>query len=400
MQHKIFFSYQLLIPLLFISITIGMILFPSATLIGASTGLEIFFFSILPALLPFLIISEILMGLGVVHFIGTLLEPLMRPLFRIPGVGAFTLAMSLASGYLTGAIITARLRKYQMCTRVEAERIIAVTNVSNPIFILASVAVGMFHKPEIGLTLALAHYLACILVGLVFRFHGYKEESSEPKPKLNNILIRSWQEMQQARYSDGRPLGQLMGESVQQGINSVLVIGGFLVLFSVISNMLNVTGCINLLSHALAKLLPLFDEHLFPGFLNGIVEVTLGCSLISNSLAPLEQKILLVSTIIAWSGLSVHAQVLSIIGRTDIRLLPYFSARILHAFFATALSLIMLTPDNLFQRTIPTLAQQPSLTQAWNISLQLFLGALGILLLLSLIIFWQKKIKLIICKTK
>lgn len=33
------------------------------------------------------IVSEMLIGFGVVKFIGILLEPFMRPLFRVPGVG-------------------------------------------------------------------------------------------------------------------------------------------------------------------------------------------------------------------------------------------------------------------------------------------------------------------------
>ena len=37
--------------------------------------------------------------MGVVHFLGVLLEPLMRPLFNVPGVGAFALSMGLAAGY-------------------------------------------------------------------------------------------------------------------------------------------------------------------------------------------------------------------------------------------------------------------------------------------------------------
>ena len=45
------------------------------------------------------------MGMGVVHFIGVLMEPLMRPLFNVPGTGAFVLAMGIASGYPLGAAL-------------------------------------------------------------------------------------------------------------------------------------------------------------------------------------------------------------------------------------------------------------------------------------------------------
>ncbi|HZG81719.1 MAG TPA: sporulation integral membrane protein YlbJ, partial [Brevibacillus sp.] len=52
---------------------------------AAVRGLKIWWEVVFPSTLPFIVLSEILMGLGVVHFFGVLLEPLMRPLFNVPG---------------------------------------------------------------------------------------------------------------------------------------------------------------------------------------------------------------------------------------------------------------------------------------------------------------------------
>jgi ABC-2 type transport system permease protein len=73
---------------------------------------------------PFFVLSEILLGLGVVHFIGVLFTPLMRPLFNVPGEGAFVLSMGLAAGYPMDAVITSRFRKGGMCTQAEGERMV------------------------------------------------------------------------------------------------------------------------------------------------------------------------------------------------------------------------------------------------------------------------------------
>ena len=61
---------------------------------------------VFPSLLPFFIVSEMLIGFGVVKFIGVLLEPFMRPLFKVPGVGGFVWAMGMASGFPAGAKFT------------------------------------------------------------------------------------------------------------------------------------------------------------------------------------------------------------------------------------------------------------------------------------------------------
>ncbi|MFW5981083.1 MAG: sporulation integral membrane protein YlbJ, partial [bacterium] len=69
-------------------ITVCIIIFSEHAFEAAIEGLDIWWTVVFPSLLPFFIIAEILMGLGVVHFLGALLEPLMRPVFKVPGVGA------------------------------------------------------------------------------------------------------------------------------------------------------------------------------------------------------------------------------------------------------------------------------------------------------------------------
>ncbi|WP_333657401.1 nucleoside recognition domain-containing protein, partial [Tissierella praeacuta] len=85
------FNMNLIFLLIIIMALTGIIANPKLSLNSAIAGINTWFNIILPSLLPFFIISEILIGLGFVDFIGKLLEPLMKPLFNIPGEGAFPL---------------------------------------------------------------------------------------------------------------------------------------------------------------------------------------------------------------------------------------------------------------------------------------------------------------------
>mgnify|MGYP000910287424 FL=1 len=98
-----------ILSLVFTLITFSLAVFPKEGLEAAKDGLQIFGGIVLPSLLPFFVLSEILLGLGVVHFLGVFLEPLMRPVFNVPGVGAFALSMGLAAGYPMDAVITASI---------------------------------------------------------------------------------------------------------------------------------------------------------------------------------------------------------------------------------------------------------------------------------------------------
>ena len=62
----------------------------------------------------------------------------MRPLFNVPGVGAFVVAMGLASGYPIGAVLTARLRREGQLTVAEAERLMGFCNTAEPALSLQS----------------------------------------------------------------------------------------------------------------------------------------------------------------------------------------------------------------------------------------------------------------------
>ena len=114
-------------------LTLSLVLYPETALHSAKDGMNLFLNVVFPSLLPFFILSEIMLGLGVVHFIGILFQPIMRPLFNVPGEGAFVLSMGLAAGYPMDAVITARFRKGSMCTRVEGERMLAFSNTADPV---------------------------------------------------------------------------------------------------------------------------------------------------------------------------------------------------------------------------------------------------------------------------
>ena len=56
-------------------ITLSLGIYPQVGLAAAREGLAIFVEVVLPSLLPFFILSEILLGLGVVHFMGSFWNP-------------------------------------------------------------------------------------------------------------------------------------------------------------------------------------------------------------------------------------------------------------------------------------------------------------------------------------
>lgn len=335
--------------------------FPQQGLHAALLGLSIWWDILFPALFPFFVVSELLIGFGIVHFMGTLLDPLMRPLFRIPGSGGFVMAMGLVSGYPVGARLTAQLWEQKLLTREEGERLIAFTTTSDPIFLIGAVAIGFFHHAEIAAILALSHYGAGFIIGWLMRFHGRKVEQQSMPPtdqqteqhsmltafpktvaaqsllgKRHTLLSSALLAMHRARLNDGRPIGLLIKQAITASLQLVFTIGALVVFFAVIIELLSLTGILSLCYAVMQAWLslcgipPIYAE----AIVNGVFEVTLGAKFAGAAHGPLIHSVAIASFVLSWGGLSVHAQIVSLINHTTLRYTPFFIARLLHAFTA------------------------------------------------------------------
>jgi len=331
-----------------------LLIHPEASLSAAIRGLSVWWDVLFPSLFPFFVISELMLGFGVVHLFGALLDPLMRPLFRIPGSGGFVAAMGYVSGYPVGAKLTAKLREQNLVSRIEGERLVAFTTSSDPIFLLGAVAVGFFHDASLGLILAISHYGGGLIVGLLMSFHGRKEEpemspSSLPDQAHNpGRLQTAFSAMAEARRRDGRSIGELLRGAIQSSLQLIIVVGGLVVFFTVLMELLSRAGVMIILSGFIGHLLALagFPPELAQSLANGLFEVTLGSRSAgeAGSALPLHFKVAAAAFILSWGGLSVHAQIASILNGTGLRYMPFMAARALHAVLAAALALLLWSP--------------------------------------------------------
>lgn len=351
-----------LLGLLLAGCMLLMLLHPVSSLDAAVRGLAVWWDVLFPSLFPFFVISELLLGFGVVHLFGALLDPLMRPLFNIPGSGGFVAAMGYVSGYPVGAKLTAKLREQQLISPVEGERLVAFTTSSDPIFLLGAVSVGFFHDASLGLVLALSHYGGGLIVGLLMAFHGHRDKpAAAPALSGGNAelplaadgqgqgrLSLALNSMAEARRRDGRSFGELLKSAVQSSLQLIIVVGGLVVFFNVLMELLTRAGIMSALFSLIGSLLSLagFPPQLSAALASGFFEVTIGARSAGEAVSavPLQFKAATAAFILSWGGLSVHAQVASILNGTGLRYLPFMAARLVHAFLSAVLLLLLWNP--------------------------------------------------------
>ncbi|MFQ3545860.1 sporulation integral membrane protein YlbJ [Halobacillus rhizosphaerae] len=328
----------LFLTTLSLGLTFALIFFPKEALTASLRGLNLWWEIVFPALLPFFITAELLIGFGVVHGLGALCERVMRPLFNVPGAGGFVWVMGMASGYPSGAKWTVDLRKSGQVTRIEAERLVAFTNASSPLFLFGAVAVGFFHNSSLGLLLALSHYGGNFIIGVLMRFYKRKEDKvSEEAPPAS--LRRVFETMHSSRLKDGRTIGRLMGDSVIKSVDTLLMVGGFIMLFSVITELIKQTGAIHLFTYWLQFTALPASFHI--PLIAGLLEMTTGIGAVTSTNNSLLAQLILVSFILGFHGLSIQAQIASILADSDIRFKPYAFARLAHGAIAAMLMVIL-----------------------------------------------------------
>ena len=146
-------------------------------------------------------------------------------------------------------------------------------------------------------------------------------------------------------------LGEVLGSSIKNSINTIVIIGGFVVLFSVINSMLDNTHFFDILIKILSPLLNLFNIPLnyCDSILSGIIELTNGVSKIcSISNKEISTNIIICAFLLGFGGLSVLLQVLSITSKNNISIKPYIIGKILHACFAALYTYIILENTMIF----------------------------------------------------
>lgn len=332
---------QLILPFILVLFTLSLLVFSKNNLLSAKNGLVLWANSIVPSLFPFFVATELLSHTNFTYYLGRILNKFMKPIFNVRGEGSFAFIMGIISGYPIGAKIAVNFRNNNICSKEECERLLSFTNNSGPLFIIGTVGISMFGNSTIGFLLLITHLLASITVGFIFRFWKCNK-----KCVFANTSFKSFKNT--ISLSD---LGEIIGNSISNSINTLLLIGGFVVLFSVIISIFQTSQLLNVLSNCIK---PIFDLLNIPlefsnGFISGILELTNGLNSICNiHTKKISINIVLASFLLGLGGFSVFLQVWSVIAKTDLSIKPYIVGKLLHACFSAFYTFIFLNCFSIF----------------------------------------------------
>ena len=324
-----FYNIFLNITLLLLTTSlILLIMNPEKYIISINSGINLFFISVFPSLLPFIFVSKLLDSLGGFRKIEKLMNPITKKIYKCPSSVTYPFIMSMISGYPIGAKIVGEMKKDGAITSYDARRAICLSSTSGPIFVIGSVGANMLGNSTLGFYIFLSHILGSLLTA--FLFTRKKLESEQLSTSLPSVKQTS----------------SILSHSTTSTISAILTVAVYVSIFYMFIDMAYSIGFLSLTSGITEKILSIMglDIRLATGLSSGIIEMTRGCKEIAsvgNNFASL----VCCTGLISFGGLSIILQSLTFLSGTEIKgtyfLLIKFVQAIVSSLIALAIGLII-----------------------------------------------------------
>lgn len=281
-----------------------------AAIAGASKGFEIFISGVFPALFPFFVCINALKYTGA-----------FAPAKSGTGNGGLAKAalknfiIAGLSGYPAGAMLSQasfpRNSKNAVSALNDSEfgMLCAITSLASPVFITGSVANRMLRNSVLALPVAVCHYGTALIFLTVFIIKHGRKRRNDKTDKIFHGIPESIPE-------ETLPLPAVFPKAVSDSVFTMLRLGGTLIFFTVITEILA--------SWKIFNLIPAGLKGLFFGFF----EITNGISLIASVNMDLRFKCALICSLLSFGGVCVYMQAAGI---ADIRPGSYFSVKLLQS---------------------------------------------------------------------
>ncbi len=301
---KIIPHYIIAVFLLFFNAI--MIIFAKEIFFGAQKGLELWLKSVVPSLFPFMISVSFMVNMGVPRKLGAVLQPFSLKLFNLTGTQAFIFLTGITAGCPIGLKTLAELYRSGSISKSAAHRLMLYCNNTGIMFMLSTVGTAFLGSESAGRRLVLCNLSAVLTLAVL---SGIFSARQSPEPRI--------QAVNSADIS-------VFSKTVISSVRSILTVGAYIIIFSVISEIFKI---LHIYDGLAAMLTPLgIEKKLARAAAIGILEVTNGCSAAAGST---KACFVTCAALCGWGGLSIHAQSTEFLNGTDLSPAPYYTGKML-----------------------------------------------------------------------
>ncbi len=296
-----------------------LLLDPAEAVAGSRAGLMLWFQSVLPVLLPFLILSRLLISLDGLSPLLARVSPLTRHIWGLSSMGAYALLFGFLCGYPMGAKLSGDLVREGKISPEEGAYLLLFCNNVSPAFLLGFCMTEHLKAPKlIPLTLALVYGTPLVLALFWRKGRRFPEKSRKAVTGLSR----------QKQTSGFQMSFKIVDACIMDSLESILKLGCYIILFSIMAR--------------LAALIPW--RHALSGALCvGVLEITNGIAAVCALPIPLLPRYLSVCGFLVLGGLSGMAQTNGMLVGSGLPMGPYVKSKILTSLLTLLLAFAVLT---------------------------------------------------------
>lgn len=300
----------LTIPILILFFS--MLSFPQTVFTGASYGLVLWFRHVLPTLLPYMILINVLICIPALHWICRITSTFLCPLLGTSYYGTFAVLTGFLCGYPMGAKTTSDLLNVNKISRSEASYLLSFCNNTSPAFILSYVVAQNMKERNLCIPFFLILTFTPLMLSFIFRLFYRLPESSCSFPQVTPGSFSNPSESISNSFLD---------RCILNAFESVTKVGGYMMMFSVLIQLL-------------ASVLP---NTIFSLLLYSSLEISTGIRLLFSSALYTTEKIILCAFLTSFGGWCCIAQTYSMISGSQLPILPYIAEKLVTALVTSLL---------------------------------------------------------------
>lgn len=321
---------NLIVALFIILSIIFMIIETENVIFGVKNAIMLWATRVFPILFPFYIFTSLAVRYGVAHLIGDLIKPITKRLFKTSSISGFVFFMSLISGNPSSAIIISQVYEDGSITKSEAQHLLSFCVFVNPIFCIGTIGYAYFHNVTIGYIILISHIAANILIGILMRYNIKERYQDEYSLKV------AYSKMVKHKNKHKTSFGETITSILQSGMNTMFLIGGFMIFYNLIIVMITSSQFIEYSYHYLSFIFHLFNIQYktYYAFFIGIFEMVLGVDNVIQSSFPTRMATTFITMLISFGGLSIHSQIQSILLKIKLKYFPFFISRLAQMVFS------------------------------------------------------------------
>ena len=258
-------------------------------------SIELFNKTIFSSIFPIMILSDFILSTKLINILSNSLGNFFSKLFKCSKCSIYPFIMSCLCGTPSNAKYVYDLLKNKSITIKEAEKLLSMCMLYNPLLI---VSLTKYLKFRDSILIVVTNIIINIFIGIINRNYKIEMKNCIITPKKFNLV-----------------------NSISNSMNSLLSILGIIVLFNIINNLLP-------LKHPL---------------ITGIFEITNGLNLIGLANVSYRNKFIYTTILLSFGGLSIITQIKSIFkNEYTFNYSLFYKSRIIHLILFIIFSYILL----------------------------------------------------------